>query len=418
MIDIKWVRENPDLLDRALCNRGKPPIAKRIVDLDEAHRKTLTDLQDLQSARNRIAAAFTSPNADKVSLKEESEQLKRQVTNLEQIERQHAEELRQLILFIPNVPAEDCPVGAGENENIVVREHGKGKESGPDHMEVAGACASAERAAYMSGSRFTMLYGPLARLERALTQWMLDYHTTVGGYQEVYVPLLVRPHALEGTGQLPALEDDMFHTNSGHCLIPTGEVPLTNIVADTIIEETELPLRYTTYTPCFRLEAGAAGRDTYGMIRQHQFGKVELVSITTPEQSIEEHERMTNAAEDILKQLGLAYRTVALCTGDIGFASEKTYDLEVWLPSQGRYREISSCSRCGTFQSRRMQARYRPIQGGKPQFVHTLNGSGVAVGRALIAVLENYGDSEGNITIPDVLRPYMGQQDKIFLKRL
>lgn len=416
MLDLKWIRDNAGDLDQALLSRGKAVVGESLVLLDAQHRRVLTELQEVQSTRNRLAEQFTKPDADKAVLKQQSEQLKQQMSDLEQQERQLGEELKNKLLYIPNVPADDCPKGSDEEDNIELRRWGVGKPTGPDHIEVAGACLSAERAAQMSGSRFTMLYGSLAKLERALAHWMLDFHTA-NGYQEVSVPLLVRPHALEGTGQLPALDEDMFHTNSGHCLIPTGEVPLTNLVADVIVDEMDLPLRYTAYTPCFRLEAGAAGRDTHGMIRQHQFGKVELVSITTPEQSVDEHERMTNAAEDILKQLGLPYRVMALCTGDMGFSSEKTYDLEVWLPSQGRYREISSCSRCNTFQARRMNARYRPLQGGKPQFVHTLNGSGVAVGRALIAVLENYGEHNGEVTIPHVLRPYMGGIDKIFLKR-
>lgn len=417
MLDIKWIRECASDLDQALLSRGKDTIAESLVVLDAHHRRVLTELQEVQSTRNKLAEQFTKPDADKAALKQQSDQLKQQLADLEQKERQLGEELKNKLLYIPNIPAVDCPQGKGEEDNIELRRWEIGKPTGPDHIEVAGACLSAERAAQMSGSRFTMLYGELAQLERALSQWMLDFHTA-NGYQEVSVPFLVRPHALEGTGQLPALDEDMFHTRSGHCLIPTGEVPLTNLVADVIVDEIDLPLRYTTYTPCFRLEAGAAGRDTHGMIRQHQFGKVELVSITTPEQSMEEHERMTNAAEDILKQLELPYRVMALCTGDMGFSSEKTYDLEVWLPSQGRYREISSCSRCNTFQARRMNARYRPLQGGKPQFVHTLNGSGVAIGRALIAVLENYGESNGQVTIPNVLRPYMREKDKIFLKRM
>lgn len=418
MINIKWVRENCAWLDLAMTNRGKQAIAHELVELDSQHRKELTQLQELQNQRHRISQAFTVPGADKVALKKESDALKQQIADCEEKEKHYGQILQQRMLLIPNIPAADCPLGKDENDNVEIRRVGKGKETGPDHMVVAGSYLDAERAAQMSGSRFTMLYGPLAQLERALAQWMLDHHTTAWGYQEVSVPLLVRPHALEGTGQLPALDNDMFHTNSGHCLIPTGEVPLTNIVADSIIDEFQLPLRFTTYTPCFRLEAGAAGRDTQGMIRQHQFGKVELVSITTPDKSVEEHERMTSAAEDILKQLNLPYRVMALCTGDMGFASEKTYDIEVWLPSQGRYREISSCSRCSDFQARRLMARYRPVQGGKPQFVHTLNGSGVAVGRALIAVLENYGDADGTVEIPAVLRPYMKGQEKIFLKNI
>jgi seryl-tRNA synthetase len=271
-----------------------------------------------------------------------------------------------------------------------------------------------ERAAKMSGARFVVLYKGLARLERALASFMLDIHTQEFGYEEVYPPLLVHDAAMFGTGQLPKFEDDQFKTTTNHWLIPTAEVVLTNLVAGEIIPETKLPLRYTAYTPCFRSEAGAAGRDTRGMIRQHQFTKVELVSITTKDQAVEEHERMTQAAETILQRLGLPYRVMALCTGDIGFCAEKTYDLEVWLPGQNAYREISSCSRCNTFQARRMNTRYRPEAGdGKPMFVHTLNGSGVAVGRALVAVMENYQQADGRIMVPEVLKPYMNGIDFI-----
>lgn len=417
MLDLKWIRENPHDLDQALLNRGRSVVSESLLLLDAQHRGVLTDMQDLQSKRNKLAEQFTQPGVDQDLLKQQGEQLKQQLVDLEHTERTLAEELKHIMLRTPNTPSDDCPIGQDESDNVELRRCGAGKPTGPDHTEVAGTSLCAERATHMSGSRFTVMYGQLAQLERALANWMLDFHTS-NGYQEVSVPFLVRPHALEGTGQLPALDEDMFHTLSGHCLIPTGEVPLTNLVAGLILDEVDLPLRYTTYTPCFRLEAGAAGRDTHGMIRQHQFGKVELVSITTPGQSVEEHERMTNAAEDILKQLDLPYRVVALCTGDLGFSSEKTYDIEVWLPSQERYREISSCSRCHAFQARRMNARYRPLQGGKPQFVHTLNGSGVAVGRALIAVLENYGEPDGHVTIPHVLRPYMRGMDKIFLKKM
>jgi seryl-tRNA synthetase len=315
---------------------------------------------------------------------------------------------------LPNLPFDDVPNGADETANVEIRRHGNQRNfpfKPKDHQELGEATGEMDfaQAAKISGSRFVFIKGKLARLERALAQFMLDLHTSdEGGYTEVDPPLLVKDGAAYGVGQLPRFAEDMFHTNNGFWLVPTAEVPLTNLVNDTVVDENDLPLRYTAFTPCFRSEAGAAGKDTRGMIRQHQFPKVELVSITTPEQSAAEHERMTARAEEVLKRLGLAYRTIVLCGGDMGHASRKTFDIEVWLPGQGRYREISSCSNCGDYQARRMNARFKPREGKGNRFVHTLNGSGLAIGRTLVAVLENYQNEDGSVTIPEVLRPYMG----------
>ncbi len=313
---------------------------------------------------------------------------------------------------IPNIPAEDVPDGLDAGANREMRRHGTPPSFGfkpRDHAEIGEALGLMDfaRAGKLSGARFVVLRGQLARLERALAQFMIDIHTREFGYTEVSPPLLVRDEAVYGTGNLPKFADDLFRTTTGLWLIPTAEVSLTNLVADEIVEEAELPLRFTAWTPCFRSEAGAAGKDTRGMIRQHQFYKVELVSIAHPEQSGEEHERMTVCAEEILKRLGLAYRVMLLCAGDMGFASRKTYDIEVWLPGQNAYREISSCSNCGDFQARRMKARFRPKEGKGTRFVHTLNGSGLAIGRTLIAVLENYQRGNGTVAVPDALKPYM-----------
>jgi seryl-tRNA synthetase len=326
--------------------------------------------------------------------------------------------LEAKLALLPNRLAPDVPDGRDENDNVVVKQWGEPPRfpfPARQHFELGEALGlmDFEAAARLAGSRFTVLRGALARLSRALGQFMLDLATGVFGYEEHQVPLLVSRETMFGTGQLPKFEEELFQTRDGRFLIPTAEVPLTNLVRDEIIPETRLPFRFTALTPCFRAEAGAAGRDTRGMLRQHQFDKVELVSITLPGQSAEEHERMTRAAEMVLERLGLPYRRVLLCAGDTGFASAKTYDLEVWLPGQGRYREISSCSNCGDFQARRMNARFRRADGKVGGFVHTLNGSGVAVGRALIAVMENYQEEDGAIRIPDVLQPYMGGQARI-----
>jgi seryl-tRNA synthetase len=421
MLDIRVIRTNPDLLDKSLQKRGKEPIAARLLALDAQSRQAITELQDLQTQRNQIAKQFGEAKRqglDTVELAQRAEKIKQQMAELEHQSSALQEDLHNELSAIPNLVAEDVPVGTDETQNIEA--HRVGTPRAFDHpikahydLGEALNMMDFERAAKLSGARFVVLYNQLARLERALAYFMLDIHTNEFGYQEVSPPLLVNEKTMFGTGQLPKFREDQFQTNQNLWLIPTAEVVLTNLVAEEILSHQELPLRFTAYTPCFRAEAGAAGRDTRGMIRQHQFGKVELVSITPPEQSEAEHERMTRAAEEVLKRLKLPYRVVTLCTGDIGFSARKTYDIEVWLPSQNTYREISSCSNCGDFQARRMNARFRPAataDNPKPttEFVHTLNGSGVAVGRAIVAIMENYQRSDGSIEIPEALIPYMG----------
>lgn len=414
MIDLRWVREDPEAFDRALARRGQPPAADRILALDRERRAVETRLQELQAERNRISREI----GERRRRGEPVDGLMEQVAGLKDEVRRGEETLRELqqkleaeLATFPNPLLEDVPDGPDETANRVEREVGTPRRFAfePKEHDELGARLGMdfERAAKLSGSRFVVLWDQLARLERALVQFMLDLHTREHGYTEVAVPYLVRDAALFGTGQLPKFADDLFVTTAGLWLIPTAEVSLTNLVAGEILPESALPIRVTAGTPCFRAEAGAAGRDTRGMIRQHQFDKVELVSITTPEQSRAEHERMTACAEEVLKRLGLPYRVVTLCSGDTGFAAAKTWDIEVWLPGQGRWREISSCSNCTDFQARRMNARYRPGDDGRPRFVHTLNGSGVAVGRALVAILENYQEADGSVLVPEVLHPWM-----------
>ncbi|WP_025030766.1 serine--tRNA ligase [Nitratireductor aquibiodomus] len=422
MLDIKWIRENPQALDEALKKRGADPESAKLLALDEARRQHLTKLQEAQERRNaaskEIGKAMASGDKELAEkLKAEVSELKSFVQNGEAEERRHDAALNDALARIPNVPLDDVPVGADENDNVEVRKHGEPTRANwaREHFEIGEALGQMdfERAAKLSGSRFTVLSGQLARLERALGQFMLDLHTQEHGYTEVQPPLLVRDDAMFGTGQLPKFTEDLFRAGDDHWLIPTAEVSLTNLVREEILDGEKLPLRFTALTPCFRSEAGSAGRDTRGMLRQHQFYKVELVSITDAESAIDEHERMTQCAETVLKKLDLPFRTMVLCTGDMGFGARKTYDLEVWLPGQNAYREISSCSVCGDFQGRRMNARYR-VEGEKQtRFVHTLNGSGTAVGRALIAVLENYQNEDGSVTIPSALKPYMGGLEKI-----
>ncbi|ORE98248.1 serine--tRNA ligase [Aurantimonas sp. 22II-16-19i] len=417
MLDIKWIRDNPAKFDAALAKRGAPAAAMDIIKLDERRRDHLKILQDLQNRRNEASkeigkAKGSGDNARADALIEEVGTLKAEIQEGEETERRIDADLEDVLARIPNVPLDDVPVGEDEAGNVEIRRVGEPPRmnDAKEHFELGEALGMMEfeQAAKISGARFTILKGQLARLERALGQFMLDLHTGEHGYSETAVPLLVRDEALFGTGQLPKFSEDLFHTNEGRWLVPTAEVPLTNLVRERTLDAAELPIRVTALTPCFRSEAGAAGRDQRGMLRQHQFYKVELVSITDEESSIAELERMTACAEEVLKRLGLAYRVVTLCTGDMGFGARKTYDIEVWLPGQGTYREISSCSVCGDFQARRMNARYK-IAGEKAQrFVHTLNGSGVALGRALIAVMENYQNADGSITVPEALRPYMG----------
>ncbi len=415
MHDIRFIRENPEQFDEKLKTRGLAPIADRILQLDKQHRQILTDLQTYQSQRNTIAKAFGDAKrkgepTDTIAL--ESEKIKQHISVLEDTAREEEQKLFDILAGIPNLPADDVPTGLNEEANKEVLKWGAPKTftfTPKQHYELGEALGlmDFEVATKLSGARFVLLKGSLSRLERALAQFMLDVHCNEFGYTEITPPLLVNDAAMFGTGNLPKFGDDAFQTNHKHWLIPTSEVCLTNIVAEDILPHQSLPTRFTAYTPCFRAEAGAAGRDTRGMIRNHQFTKVELVSITSPEQSEMEHERMTSAAESILQKLDLPYRKMLLCSGDMGFSARKTYDLEVWLPGPQAYREISSCSNCGDFQVRRMNARYRNEQ-GKPQFVHTLNGSGLAVGRTLIAVLENYQEADGSIKIPEILQKYTG----------
>ncbi len=423
MLDIKWIRENPEALDAALAKRGAEPLSEGLIALDEKRRAAVQKVQDLLSRRNaaskEIGAAMAQKNtelADK--LKAEVADLKVLLPAAEEDDRASTEELNDALSRIPNVPHDDVPVGKDEHDNVVARvigEKPRWNHTPKEHFEIGEALGymDFEKAAKLSGSRFTVLTGPLARLERALGQFMIDLHTSEHGYTEVSSPLMVRDEAVFGVGQLPKFAEDMFRTTDGRWLIPTAEVTLTNLVREEILEHDKLPLRFTALTPSFRSEAGSAGRDTRGMLRQHQFWKCELVSITDAESSLAEHERMTACAEEVLKRLGLHFRTLTLCTGDMGFGSRKTYDLEVWLPGQNTYREISSCSVCGDFQARRMNARYRGKEDKTNRFVHTLNGSGTAVGRCLIAVLENYLNEDGSVTVPDVLVPYMGGLKKI-----
>ncbi|MBB4006023.1 serine--tRNA ligase [Allorhizobium taibaishanense] len=423
MLDIKWIRENPELLDQALAKRGAEPLASGLIALDEKRRSVVQAMQDMQSRRNaaskEIGAAMAQKDmalADK--LKAEVASLKDTLPAAEEEERRLSAELTEALSSIPNIPLDDVPVGKDEHDNVVARVVGQkpGWNHTPmEHPEIGEALGymDFDRAAKLSGARFTVLTGPLARLERALGQFMIDLHTTEHGYTEVSSPLMVRDEAMYGTGQLPKFAEDLFKTTDGRWLIPTAEVTLTNLVSGEILDQEKLPLRFTALTPSFRSEAGSAGRDTRGMLRQHQFWKCELVSITDADSALAEHERMTACAEEVLKRLGLHFRTMTLCTGDMGFGARKTYDLEVWLPGQNTFREISSCSVCGDFQGRRMNARYRNKDGKGTSFVHTLNGSGTAVGRCLIAVMENYLNEDGSITVPDVLQPYMGGMTRI-----
>ncbi|AGK57546.1 seryl-tRNA ligase [Hyphomicrobium denitrificans 1NES1] len=423
MFDIKWIRDNAATFDEGLKRRGLPPQAAALVALDDRRRQTLTTLQDAQSRRNAASkeigkAKGAKDEATAARLMAEVADLKDIIAKGEDDERKLDAEIKAALEIIPNLPRADVPDGADETGNVEVRRVGTPASfdfAPKQHFEIGEALGlmDFEAAQKISGARFVVLKGALARLERALASFMLDLHTSEFGYTEVNPPILVKDQAAYGTAQLPKFAEDLFKTTNDFWLLPTAEISLTNLVREEIIDEAQLPMRVTAWTPCFRSEAGAAGKDTRGMIRQHQFSKVELVSITTPDKSLEEHERMTSCAEEVLKRLGLPFRTIVLCTGDMGFASQKTYDIEVWLPGQNTYREISSCSVCGDFQARRMDARYRPKDGGKPVYVHTLNGSGLAVGRTLIAVLENYQQADGSVIIPDALQPYMGGLKRI-----
>ena len=420
MLDLKWIRENAGEFDAALARRGLPPQSAAVLELDKKRRAVQTESQLLQQRRNEASKQIgqaKGKGGDASALMAEVAAIKDKLAALEEDERKLGEDLDALLSNIPNIPASDVPVGRDESANVELRKIGDPPRfdfKALEHFDVGEKIGmDFERAARMSGARFVVLRGALARLERALAAFMLDIHTREFGYTEMYVPRLVRSQAAFNTGQLPKFAEDLFRTTNDYWLIPTAELPLTNLAADEILDESALPLRFTAYTSCFRSEAGAAGKDTRGMMRQHQFGKVELVSIAHPDHSHEEHERMTHCAEEILRRLDLAYRVIVLCTGDMGFSAQKTYDIEVWLPGQNTYREISSCSNCGDFQARRMKARFRAAGGKGTRFVHTLNGSGLAVGRTLIAILENYQHKDGSVEIPAALRPYMGGLEAI-----
>ncbi|MEM9975498.1 MAG: serine--tRNA ligase [Pseudomonadota bacterium] len=423
MHDIRAIREAPDAFDAAMARRGLSGVSSELLAIDGARRETIAAAEAAQAERNAAskdvgAAKARGDEAEFERLRALVAEKKDEISRLEDEVRQRDAALSNALMGLPNAPHDDVPDGAGEDDNVELRRWGTPPEfdfAPKEHFELAGAAPGLdfEMAAKLSGSRFAVMRGAVARLHRALAQFMLDIHTTENGLTETNTPVLVRDEAMLGTGQLPKFAEDSYRTTNGWWLIPTSEVTLTNTVAGTILDESALPIRLTAHSLCFRSEAGSAGKDTAGMLRQHQFEKVEMVSITHPDHSREELERMTRCAEDILERLGLPYRTVVLCTGDMGFGARRTHDIEVWLPGQNTYREISSCSVCGDFQARRMNARFRPAGGGKPEFVHTLNGSGLAVGRCLIAVLENGQRADGSILLPQALGPWMGGKTQI-----
>ena len=423
MHDIRAIRENPAAFDAALTRRsGVAPMSAEILALDEGRRVKILAAETAQAAQNAAskevgAAKARGDEAEFERLRALVAEKKAEVARLTEEAAAEDVKLRDLLLTIPNLPLDDVPTGADENDNVEIRRWGTPRDfdfTPVEHFEIAGVKPGMdfETAAKLSGSRFVLLRGGVARLHRALAQFMLDLHTTEHGLTETITPVLVKDEAMYGTNQLPKFAEDSYQTTNGWWLIPTSEVTLTNTVAGEILDEGQLPIRMTAHTQCFRSEAGSAGKDTSGMLRQHQFEKVEMVSITTPETSLAEHERMTDCAQTVLERLGLPYRTVVLCTGDMGFGARKTHDIEVWLPGQNTYREISSVSVCGDFQARRMNARYRPA-GGKPDFVHTLNGSGLAVGRCLIAVLENGQQADGSVLMPQALHPWLGGKTRL-----
>ncbi len=419
MLDIKWIRENPALLDESLVNRNAEAFSDRILNLDKSNRAVLSQIQLIQSRRNEIASQIGIARKNKLDTREletESAGLKDKMASLEQEHEKFSSELNNLLSSLPNIPLQDVPVGKDESANRCVRTVGEVPKFDftPKHHYELGedlGLIDFQTAAKVSGSRFTILKGAISKMERALKNFMLDNHTQNFGYQEISVPFLVKSECMFGTGQLPKFAEDSFHTTDDRWIIPTAEVPLTNMFRELVITAEQLPIRVTAFSACFRSEAGAAGRDTRGMIRNHQFSKVELVSVVHPNDGEKELERMTSTAESILQKLGLPYRVMMLSTGDMGFSARKTYDLEVWLPSENTYREISSCSLCGQFQARRMNARYK---GEKDKgYVATLNGSGLAIGRTIVAILENYQQADGSIKIPEALVPYMGGIEEV-----
>ncbi len=423
MHDLKWIRANPEDFDKGLKRRGLQPHSAKILALDEENRAHIAKLQEMQTLRNAVSkqigqAKGSGDDAKATELMAQVAKLKEDYAAGEKQGSQVAQDLTALLASLPNIPLDEVPDGGGEADNVVTRTEGEKPSFSfkpKEHFDLGEALGMLdfETAAKISGARFAVLSGALARLERALAAFMLDVHTTEYGYREVVPPVLVRDEAFFGTGQLPKFAEDSFRTENGYWLIPTAEVPLTNLVREQVLAESDLPKRFTAHTPCFRSEAGSAGKDTRGLIRMHQFSKVEMVSIVHPSESMDELERMTGCAEEILKRLGLTYQVLTLCTGDMGFTARKTYDLEVWLPGQDSYREISSCSVCGDFQTRRMKTRFRESGGKALHFPHTLNGSGLAVGRTMVAVLENYQQEDGSILVPEVLQSYMGGLQKI-----
>ena len=417
MHDIRLIRDDPHAFDAALARRGVEPVAQSLIALDAKRREVATMLQEAQNRRNEaskaIGQAMAQGDKDKAeALKAEVTEIKQTLPALEDQDRTLAAELVDALARLPNLPDADVPPGEDESGNVEIAQWGERREfafTPKEHADLGPALGmDFETGASIAGARFTFLRGPMARLHRALGQFMLDRQTGENGYAECAPPLMVRDEAVFGTGQLPKFSEDLFRTTDDRWLIPTAEVSLTNAVREQIIDEGDFPIRMTALTPCFRSEAGAAGKDTRGFIRQHQFEKVELVSVVRPEDSGAEHERMTECAEGVLQALGLPYRKMLLCAGDMGATARRTYDLEVWLPGQGAWREISSCSNCGDYQARRMNARYKPEGSKRTEFVHTLNGSGLAVGRTLVAVLENYQEEDGSVTVPAALTPYMG----------
>ena len=421
MHDIKFIRDNAAAFDAGLARRDLSPMAADILSMDSAWRALTTEKQTLQQRRNQASKEIgqrKSKGEPADELINEVADIKNKMLQLDDAERQAGEDLEKLLASLPNLPFDDVPLGADESENVEIRRQGERKAFNfrpLDHVDLGEKLGQMdfEAAAKLAGARFVLLRGDLARLERAIANFMIDLHTQEFGYTEVSPPVMVRDAALYGTGQLPKFSEDLFRTEDGFWMIPTAEVPLTNLVSNAILDVAELPVRVTAHTPCFRSEAGSAGRDTRGMIRVHQFAKVELVSVTHPAESDAELERMTACAEEVLKRLGLHYRVVVLCTGDMGFGARRTYDIEAWLPGQNAYREISSVSTTGDFQARRMNARFKPADGGKPEYVHTLNGSGLAVGRCLIAVLENGQQADGSVQLPAVLHAYLGGKSQI-----
>lgn len=423
MHDIRAIRENPAAFDAALSRRGLEPVSSEVLRIDEARRAAILAAETAQADQNKAAkdigqAKASGDEALFEQLREEVAAKKTAVADMQTRAKELDEQLTDLLVGLPNLPLDDVPDGADETGNVEIRRWGTPRDfdfQPKEHYEITGVLPGMdfETAAKLSGSRFVVMSGAVARVHRALAQFMLDTHITENGLTETWTPVLVRDDMMYGTGQLPKFGEDSYQTTNGWWLVPTAEVTLTNIVNGETVDEATLPRRYVAHTQCFRSEAGSAGRDTAGMLRQHQFEKVEMVSITHPDKSREEHDRMTACAQSILEKLGLPYRTVVLCTGDMGFGARRTHDIEVWLPGQNTYREISSVSVCGDFQARRMNARFKPAGGGKPEFVHTLNGSGLAVGRCLIAVLENGQEADGSVTLPDALHPWLGGKTRI-----